>query len=447
MLKSIKQYGFIKWGILLYLILLISFSMKVMMEAADTPVSLSAPDTVNSGYLFPQVKVSIDRDPDAHRYRPQVAYNSVHQEYLVVWHNTWNTGERYVYARRLDLNGRPIGEPFALTTLLMDQMHPNVVYNPHNDVYFVVWQLDASGDNTRYEIYGSFIPWNATGPGTVFQIDDGEEAYNLYYPTVVWNSHYDEYLVIWDTYIEDGYPNSPYGIGYRRVAEDGQLSTGGWITMGNSPEGSDIVYNHAAAEYFVVYSRVVNDITQEVNIYGARLNRDVSFARSPYILSPEPADQINPAIATMGGNYGVVVQQWADSSGVWRQNLYFLDVDGDLVYSIGFDPPNGAKYPDIAVNELKEDWVWIYQTEAEAGSALYGYRFSYIFPSTLHFKASFHIYYLYWNTRTPAVAGGGPGFLVTYTGRSSYDPNSWQHIYASKYWQKGIFLPISLKNP
>ena len=33
-----------------------------------------------SSYVLPEQKVSIDRDPDAHRYRPQVAFNDNHND-------------------------------------------------------------------------------------------------------------------------------------------------------------------------------------------------------------------------------------------------------------------------------------------------------------------------------------------------------------------------------
>jgi hypothetical protein len=442
MLNSTKQYRLYKWGLFLYLVLLISFSVNATTDAGDTPVYLSAPESAWSGYIRPQVKVSIDRDPDAHRYRPQVAYNSVHQEYLVVWHNTWNTGERYVYARRLDLNGNPIGDPFALTTLLMDQVHPNVVYNADNDVYFVVWQLDASGDNSRYEIYGSIIPWNATGPGTVFPIDDGEEAYNLYYPTIAWNSTHNEYLVIWDTRSGE----SPYGIGYRRVAGNGIPGTGGWITTGNSPEGSDMVYNPLAGEYFLVYSRIVNDITQEVNVYGARLNRDVSFARTAFVINTSTLDQINPAVDTTQMNYIVAYQQWNSGYNHWGLDYDLLDLDGDGVAGSGTTlVPFDLKYPDLAADSNKREWLLVYQRETETGSTIWGGRYTSPDLTSIHHEDVFQIQYLYWNNRTPSVAGGGPGYLVTYTGRSSYDPNTWQHIYSTKYWQSGILMPLSMR--
>jgi hypothetical protein len=263
---------------------------------------------------------------------------------------------------------------------------------------------------------------------------------------VSWNSTHNEYLVIWDTYTEDGYPDSPYSIGYRRVGGDSIPGAGGWITTGNSPEGSDLVYNPLAGEYFIVYSRIVNDITQEINVYGARLNREVSFARSPYIIDPSTKDQINPSVATIQTNYGVTFQEFNTIYTQWGVFLHCLDSDGDFINGFGtFFSTFDLKYPKLAADSNNQEWLWVYQREAEAGNAIDGYRFSTSPHSFFVTEDHFQIYYLYWNNRTPAVAGGDQGYLVTYTGRSSYDPNTWQHIYATKYWQSGIFMPLSMR--
>ena len=128
-----------------------------------------------------EYKISIDRTPGCHRYRPQVAFNHRHNEYLVVWHNTCDLGFRNVYARRLDINGKPIGEPFFVSDLLnMDQAHPNVTYNGEDDVYMVVWMVDVSGNNSSYVIVGSTIPWNATHHGTSFSISIGTTSYTYW---------------------------------------------------------------------------------------------------------------------------------------------------------------------------------------------------------------------------------------------------------------------------
>jgi len=57
-----------------------------------------------SSRLGPEIQISQPTSPECDRYVPGVAYNSRHQEYLVLWHNTWS-GHRDIYARRVSRQG------------------------------------------------------------------------------------------------------------------------------------------------------------------------------------------------------------------------------------------------------------------------------------------------------------------------------------------------------
>ena len=110
--------------------------------------------------LGPEVQISVPQYPECHRYQSDVAFNWNHDEYLVVWHQTWDDGTRQVYARRMSTSGQPVAAPFRVTTMSGNEVYPAVAYNASNDEYLLVWMYDVSGDGTRYDIRGRIVPWN-----------------------------------------------------------------------------------------------------------------------------------------------------------------------------------------------------------------------------------------------------------------------------------------------
>ncbi len=56
------------------------------------------------GLLSGELQIS-PADPGGDRFSPEVAYNSIDDEYLVVWHNLWGGGFRDIYARRVTADG------------------------------------------------------------------------------------------------------------------------------------------------------------------------------------------------------------------------------------------------------------------------------------------------------------------------------------------------------
>jgi hypothetical protein len=445
MAKTTKHLALIR-GILAVMVIFLSISVYLIAaNAGPSPMGEVSPQSVADSYLMAEQKVSIELDPDAHRYRPQVAFNYNHNEYLVVWHNTWANGQRYVYARRLDINGKPLGNVFALTNIVTNQVHPFVVYNGVNDVYFVVWMYDVSMNGTRYEIWGSIIPWNATTYGTVFRIGDLAYPYDMWYPSAAWNSLHNEYLVTWDTYYYDGSVHVPQSIGYRRVAADGTPGTIGTITTAKAPQDSDIVYNTLVDEYVVVWTRKEDDVSTNHFIQGALLNWDATIAQAEYFVYDGGwDDHRNPAIATDLQYYMVVLEAKYDWVGHWGSCLLPINLSGNILDDYCyFQTVLDFINPDIVARGAGGEWLWVWEDQWSSHSDVTYLKFSYVYP-TYDLIDSESLFTIDWYRRLPAVAGGGPGYLFTYTGRSS-DPDSWQHIYATKLWQSGIFLPLVIR--
>jgi hypothetical protein len=113
-----------------------------------------AATTVAASYLGNEIVVS-ERSSD--EYSPDIAYNSNHNEYLVVWENIWPGGHHDVYAQRVSGDGRLLSW-FAVASSSNRQMNPSAAYDPVHDRYLVVWSYDYYGDDSDWDVNGRFIP-------------------------------------------------------------------------------------------------------------------------------------------------------------------------------------------------------------------------------------------------------------------------------------------------
>jgi hypothetical protein len=172
--------------------------------------------------IGPDVRLSDmgpDGDPDYGALRPMVAYNSVDNEYLVVWTGDDDTPplvdeELEVFGQRVDgATGLEIGaNDFRLSDMGPDGDpaynvgYAAVAYNGPEDEYLVVWYGD---DDTpplvegEFEVFGQRVD-GATGAelgANDFRLSDmgpdGDPAYGALFQALAYNSADNEYLVVW----------------------------------------------------------------------------------------------------------------------------------------------------------------------------------------------------------------------------------------------------------
>jgi hypothetical protein len=94
--------------------------------------------------LGPQLRlthVGADGDPAVDSYYSDVAYNSVRDEYLVAWAKS--DGFPEIWARRLQSDGSPAGEPFLVRGASAG--YPAVAYDPERDRYGVAFTQFSGG--------------------------------------------------------------------------------------------------------------------------------------------------------------------------------------------------------------------------------------------------------------------------------------------------------------
>jgi hypothetical protein len=159
-------------------------------------------------------------DPIYDAYDPDVAYNSTHNEYLVVWEGDDTAYDRTnnefeIWGQRLQANGVSTGPRVFRITWMGDNNDPDIgafdpaiAYNDQDDQYLVVWEGETLGDMV-YDVLGQRLARNGLRLGDSFVISNPSGLPNPDYdalnPDVAYGGATNEYLVVWqDDELGDG---------------------------------------------------------------------------------------------------------------------------------------------------------------------------------------------------------------------------------------------------
>lgn len=215
-------------------------------------------------------------DPDYAPEDVRIAYNSVDNEFLLVWESdhdgTQVDGEFEIFSRRLDgTTGLPLGPQVRLTYIgdagdpESDASNPDVVYNPDLNEYLLVYTGGVDGER---EIYSRRLDNTANPFGVTRILSEmgpvGDPQYSANSPRVVYNPNEREYMVVWTgSHHQNGLVRGEFEIFAQRV----DAITGGLIGAGDirvsymGPNGDssydanspDLAYDSWGNRYLVVW--------------------------------------------------------------------------------------------------------------------------------------------------------------------------------------------------
>jgi hypothetical protein len=187
-------------------------------------------------------------DDDINNCDPVVAYNSKRDQYLVVWWSA-HTLTREVAAARFNSRGALLSSFIVVQDAAKMNWLPAVAYSPVQDEYLVAYTYAHS--TTDFDIYARRIKWDGSwiGPPIPINTDLGKQ----WYPAVAYNSHDDEYLVVYENYWADGSRD----IAAQRIrASDGAPLS--WRNIAAAPGTvrrlPAVAYNAARNNYLIAYT-------------------------------------------------------------------------------------------------------------------------------------------------------------------------------------------------
>jgi len=445
-----KWYRFLA----LWVTFLLALPLSGSSYARQASPGFASPEAVDY-WLSPEMRISqpINEEPD--RFIPAVAYNWNRNEYLVVWHNSWDYGSYQftdIYARRLTASGQLLNQFIVASGYETgdgkNRYSPAVVYNPAAGAflegeYLVVYAYDVDGGTTKnVEVWGRRVKWDGSWKGPEFQIFSwGNREFG--HPRVALNGSSYEYFVVahaWDTTTDKF--NDVAG---RRVTIDGttpysghNISTQDQVAQ---PQNPDVAYIYTNNEFLVVWAQHWSG--PDKDIFAARVRGDNDQVITEFCLDSAGIEQDYPAVASDDVDRYLVA--WNQIYGTWP---YSLDYDvyaaefnrfgsrqGDV---FGLSTYYGADeiFPAVAINQTtKQRFVtWGYYGN---NSSIMG--FSWYLPSNLSWILPFPIAQGLGNSQ--AVAAGMANYLVVYDKYLMSD----EHIYGTLYTPFVIFIPLVVR--
>jgi hypothetical protein len=384
---------------------------------------------------------TIRADPEQEVY-PSIAYNSQRQEYLVVWYND-RPGNDDIRAQRVSKNGVLIGGPFYVSAMNAERRYPDVAYNSAHDQYLVVWeQYEAS---SGYSIKGRRV----SGTGAVLDTADitirgpGSSLYTPISPAVAYASTSDRYLVVW---AETWHPMPiTYDIVGQVMTDAGALDGSQFSisTGSDSREEPDVAYNRHANRYLVVWQQkngTMYDVHgQQVHGGGGLYQGDITIAYYIYS-STSPAVA---AIPTSPTTYTFMVA-WEFQTAPSDMDIYgaLVAENGTLGtdFWVAWDSAHNESSPAIAGDELAKRYmvVWRY-ARGVVDVPVCGYVFSHagaLLGQLAEFTGA--------AADRPAVASGPAGdFMVAWQDQpvGATDDNLYGQL-----WGNRVYLPLILRN-
>jgi len=237
----------------------------------------------------------ISWDGEKHRMAPDVAANTVNDEYLVVWEYEFSSADHDIYARRVGSEGSPTGDEFAITTSTKTEGSPTVAYNPAANEYLVVWmKLEGSDEFTNHDIVGQRV--SADGSLLGASINIASSTIEETAPDVVCNSTNSQYIVVWQA----KQPGTvEFGIYAQRMASNGSLS-GSQITVSNWSDDQlqpRLAYDNEYNRFLVVWEDHHWGAANGWYIYGQMIDANGSLVNTHRMISGgDTKNRLNPVV-------------------------------------------------------------------------------------------------------------------------------------------------------
>jgi hypothetical protein len=249
--------------------------------SATLPLTI---DPVITTFLPNNSSATDDRVPD-------IAYDLVHDRYMIIWTRTYSATDLDVWAEMFDPNTSfPIAGSGAYIDFTTDSWSdPKCANNRATGQFLVV----ASRYGAQYEIWGRTREAESTTQSAQFQVSSG--LGNKWLPTVggdPFSGTPSYYCVAWTREYTAGVD---YDIHARLVDPSGTVA-GTLISIDNSGSTYDtypsISRSNAGSIWNVAWERQYN--TSDWDIRGAQVNRDGTITTPSFSVDFSPANDLRP---------------------------------------------------------------------------------------------------------------------------------------------------------
>ena len=292
----------------LYLLLTLSLLL-------DPSAGMSAQLPELSGFLGIQTETSsVSREPS-------VAYNSVRDEFLVVW---WDDGASAdgIFAQRVKSDGTLEGSKLTIDNLDGNiNWQPDVAYSPMHDQYFIVYTYESPGNS--YDVWGRIVNGDGSlGAWRSINLD----SHRQWNPAVAYNIAHDEFLVVYENWVDAS--------GYTRDIEAIRIDASTWTQQsgrniatgaGEFRTAPDVAYDPSQNSYLIAYT-YQSSSSADGDILATLCSYDLSTLSSEIEVIYNTYEQNSVALAAADNEYLAV---WQDGPNNGYRTIYARRVGGD----------------------------------------------------------------------------------------------------------------------
>jgi hypothetical protein len=291
---------------------------------------------------------------------PAVAYNSDDHEYLAVWVDE-RLDVAHIFGQRFSHEGLPLGGFQQIVWSTTDKTHPSVAYNSHDHEYLVVWA------NQHHNIYGQRLSAQGSAIGDAFLLFNQTGVRGE--PVVAYNSTDNEYLVVYTK----GGANEDDLCGALVAADGGLLWSDVSISGGASDQfHADVAYDATHNEYLIVWETEEDD---DGDIYGRYMQANGEMPSTRVVVSVQADEQGEPAV-TYNAEDDEFLIVWHDyrNSGATGSDIYAQRLRGGGGSSGGnfAVSTSGAldfqKYPDVVYDDAYNRYRVVWQDDRESAT-------------------------------------------------------------------------------
>lgn len=356
-----------QWWVIAALVIVLAAACPGGQARAAPPQADGLPD--GDDFLISRVGVAV-------RSNSAVAYNDDLDQYLVVWADGRAGGIYFdLYGQFLTGDGAPVGDNFVIRDEAAAILnYPDVAYDSDHQRYIVVWY-----DMTEVDVEGKLLNSDGSDYGSAFNVADGASGDIRAYPSAVYHPYLDEYLVVYQ-----GGASGDYQVYGRRVDATGAVGTTEYAVStaaGDQTDPDVSVDPSTGGDFLIVWEDGRSGTVDE--IWGCQMYSTWFLGTEFEISASTTVDQLNPTVAFnpdagTAGAWLVVFQR--DETDGMEIGGWLVAADGDPA-ATGFyinDDSGDQVYPDVAYSAYGDQWLVVWEDHRAGGVNydIYGQRVS-----------------------------------------------------------------------
>jgi len=245
---------------------------------------------------------------DVSNFSPVAAYNSKHNEYMVVWYNDHGQTAD-IFARRVKPDGMLLDEFSVAQDENQVYIEPDIVYSQIHDEYLIAYVRGGTFDDR--DIIARRVKWDGSWMSGEISIGRPDKTGDQVNPAVAYNYLADEYLVVYENRWFD-----TKDIDAQRVrASDGAVQSWRNIATGQGEfrHFPDVASSPGDDHYLITYWYQPGNSTDPGDVKGKVISANMSTLSGEIDICVNAKDQRFPTVDSSSDEFLVAWEENQDN--------------------------------------------------------------------------------------------------------------------------------------